>query len=232
MSQLPRSLNRAPASCVVVLSALALAACSSGNKAGDAADSSRTTGAATTPASIPAPMDTMSGRNMGAKSSTASGGSMTSGESMAGMAMTGDPDHDFLRMMSDHHKGVVAMAHITKEQKPAVGAVADATKLDTKQDAELEKMQTMLEKNFKDPYTPKVTPDDRAMADQLRGKTGSEYDRTFYQNVVKHHQMALAMINDYLPKGKNAMLKQMAERMKSDQTKEIAEFQKKAAAAK
>ena len=148
------------------------------------------------------------------------------------MAMTGDADRDFLRMMSDHHKGLVAMAHMTKEQKPAPGASADAAKLDTKQDAELDKMQTMLEKEFKDPYTPKVTADNQAMVDELRGKSGAEYDRTFYQNVVKHHQGAITMINDYLPKARKAMLKQMAVKMKSDQTKEIAEFQKKASAAK
>ena len=37
------------------------------------------------------------------------------------------------------------------------------------------------------------------------------------------------MIDDYLPKAKNAMLKQMAETMKADQTKEIAEFRQKVA---
>ena len=232
MLQCPRSLNLLPASRVVLLSALALAACSSGNKAGDAADSAATPAPTPAATATPAPMDTMSGMNMGGSSAKASGSDMKGGASMAGMVMTGNPDHDFLRMMSDHHKAMIAMVHLTKEQSPASGAVADAAKLDTKQDEELDKMQTMLEKDFKDPYTPKVTRDNQAIVEQFRGKTGAEYDRTFYQNVVKHHQQAIAMINDYLPKGKNAMLKQMAEKMKSDQTKEIAAFRKKAAAAK
>ena len=107
--------------------------------------------------------------------------------------------------------------------------MADAKKLDAAQDVELDHMVTMLEKDFKDPYAPKVIPEHQAMADALKGKSGKEYDRTFYTNIIKHHQEAIAMIDGYLPKAKSAMLKQMAEKMKSDQAKEIADFQQKVA---
>lgn len=147
---------------------------------------------------------------------------------MQGMAnMTGNPDQDFLRMMSDHHKGLILIAHMTKDRKAGGPAVADATKLDTTQDQELDHMVSMLEKDFKDPYAPKVMPEHQAMADALKSKSGKEYDRTFYQDIIKHHQEALKMIDDYLPKAKNAMIKQMAEKMKADQAKEIADFQQK-----
>ena len=211
-----------------VAAGLAVSACSSGDKEGTRASE---TAPPATPGvtATPAPADSMAGMT-GMK--MANGSKMGDGSNMAGMAMSGDADHDFLRMMTDHHKGMIAMAHMTKEQKPAPGSAADATRLDTKQDAELDKMQTMLEKDFKDTYTPKVTPDNQGMVDQLRGMSGADYDRTFYQNVVMHHQQAIKMIDDYLPKGKNAMLKQMAEKMKADQTKEIAAFQKKTAAGK
>ncbi|MDQ6636023.1 MAG: DUF305 domain-containing protein [Gemmatimonadota bacterium] len=168
---------------------------------------------ATAAIATPAAGDSMAGQDMGA---------------MQGMAnMTGKPDQDFLRMMSDHHKGLILMAHMTKGRKEGRTAVADATKLDTKQDQELDQMVSMLEKDFKDPYAPKVMPEHQAMADSLKSKTGKEYDRTFYQNVIKHHQEAIKMIDDYLPKAKNTMLKRMAEKMKADQTKEIAEFRQK-----
>ena len=219
---IPRSVG------AVVVCALALGACSSSDK--KPADSAGAAGPPTTIAAADS-MSNMGGMKMDS-TNRMSGMKMDSTGKMGGMAMTGDPDRDFLRMMSDHHKGLVEMAHMTKEQKPASSAVPDATKLDTKQDAELDKMQTMLEKTFKDPYTPKVTADNQAMADQLRGKTGPDYARTFYQNIVKHHQQALTMIEEYLPKSKNATVKQMAEKMKTDQTKEIAEFQKKADAIK
>ena len=147
---------------------------------------------------------------------------------MQGMKMTGDPDHDFLRMMSDHHKGMIGMAHLATEEKKASASAADAKKLDAKQDSELDKMITMLDKDFKDQYTPMLMPDNQAMIDELKEKNGKEFDRTFYQNVVKHHQQAIKMIDDYLQKGKNAAIKQMAQKMKADQQKEISEFERKA----
>lgn len=146
---------------------------------------------------------------------------------MAGMQMTGDPDRDFLRMMSDHHKGLTEMAHPAKEMKLPVAA--DAKKLDTKQDAELDKMVTMLEKQYKDPYAPKIMPSNQAMIDALKGKTGADYQKTFYQNVIQHHQEGIKMMDEYLPKLKDAEVKAMAEKMKADQTKEISEFQQKVA---
>ena len=191
----------------------------SGCSKGDARpDSATAAPMAVAPIETTTPHDTMAG--------------MQGMSNMQGMSMTGDADRDFLRMMSDHHKGMILMAHMTKDRKPAGRSAADAAKLDTKQDKELDQMQTMLEKDFKDPYAPKVMPDNQAMADELKGKSGADYDRTFYQNVVKHHQQAIKMIDDYLPKAKSATIKQMAEKMKADQTKEIAEFQQKADQAK
>ena len=134
-------------------------------------------------------------------------------DGMAGMELTGDADRDFLRMMSDHHKGMILMAHMTKDRKEGGSAVADAKKMDAAQDAELDEMMTMLEKTYKDAYAAKVMPDNQAMADELKGKSGADYDRTFYQNVIKHHEQAIQMVDDYLPKAKSAAVKQMAETM-------------------
>lgn len=150
---------------------------------------------------------------------------------MSGMAdMTGDPDRDFLRMMSDHHKGLIAMVHPTMESKENLSVKGDASKLDKKQDAELEQMISILDKQYKDPYTPKVTPDAQQMVDDLKGKSGADYSRTFLNHVIMHHQQAVKMIDDYLPQAKNPEAKSMAAKMKADQTKEIAEFQRKLSA--
>lgn len=192
--------------------AVAIGACAKSDKPADSL-AAGAGASATASTAMPAAGDSMAGHDMGG---------------MQGMAnMTGNPDRDFLRMMSDHHKGLIVMAHMTKDRKEGGTAAADATKLDTKQDQELDHMVSMLEKDFKDPYAPKVMPEHQAMADSLKAKTGKEYDRTFYQDIIKHHQEAIKMIDDYLPKAKNTMLKQMAEQMKADQTKEIADFQQK-----
>ena len=204
----PHSLLRAALAALT----LTVAACGAGDKKADTTAIAPNPNPAATPAT-----DTLAGThtdgNMGAM------GQMKN--------MTGDPDRDFLRMMSEHHKGLILLAHMTKERKEGGSAVTDADKLDAAQDKEIDQMQTMLEKDFKDPYAPKVPPENQAMADELKTKTGKEYDRTFYQDIIKHHQGALTMVDEYLPKSRNATVKQMAEKMKADQTKEIADFQKK-----
>ncbi len=168
-----------------------------------------------------------------APSMSASGDSATTSTNMqmGGMAnMTGDADRDFLRMMSDHHKGLIAIVHPTLDKKENLAVKGDAAKMDKKQDAEIEKMITMLDKQYKDTYTPSVMPDNQRMVDELKGKSGAEYSRTFLKNVIAHHQQAVKMIDEYLPKAKSPQVKSMAQKMKSDQAKEIAEFQKKLSA--
>jgi uncharacterized protein (DUF305 family) len=197
---------------------VAAAACSS-------KDASRTDTAAGAAATTPTTSAT--------DTTHAAAGESSKGGGMAGMSgmanMTGDPDHDFLRMMSDHHKGLILMAHQTIETTENLGVKPTATKLDKEQDDELDKMMTMLEKDFKDPYAPKAMPEHVKMAEDLKSKHGADYDRAFLQNVITHHQEAIKMIDDYLSTAKNATVKSMAEKMKAAQTREIAEFQKKLA---
>ncbi len=152
------------------------------------------------------------------------------GASMSGMtAQTGDADRDFLRTMSDHHKGLIALVHMTQDRSGVGTAKADAATMDKAQDAELDAMMTMLEKTYKDAYAPKVMPEHQAMAVSLKPMSGKGYERTFYENIVKHHTEAIAMIDGYLPKARSADVKAMAEKMKADQSREIADFQHKLA---
>lgn len=146
---------------------------------------------------------------------------------MSGMAMTGDPDRDFLRMMMDHHKGMVAMAHPTIESKEKLAVKPLAKQLDSEQDKDLDKMSGMLDSLYKDNYTPKLMPDNKAMVDDLLKKSGAAYDTTFMQDAVKHHEQAVKMIDDYLPKAKQPAVKAMAEQMKAPQQREIADLKKR-----
>ena len=206
-----RSNRRVLGALLLILCASA-SACSSG---GDKATTDTVASAAVVP--TPGSSDSMSAMKH-----------VKPSDNIQGMSnMTGDADHDFLRMMSDHHKGMIAMAHMTKDRKDAGGAKADARKIDAAQDKEIDRMVTMLEKDYKDAYAPKVLPESQTMSDMLKDKKGTGYERAFYENTIKHHQAAITMVDEYLPRGKSAAIKQMAEKMKADQTKEIAEFQKK-----
>ena len=207
---------------LLALVVTAVAACSSKPK-----DETATAGDSAATEMVPAPGAHSANQPMSGMNGDSGMKGMPGSGSMAGMTMTGDADRDFLRMMSDHHKGMIAMAHMTRERNDVGSAAADAKQIDAAQDKELDRMVTMLEKDFKDAYAPKVMPDNQAMADMMKGKKGTEYERAFYENTIKHHQEAVKMVDEYLPKGKSAAIKQMAEKIKADQTKEVAAFQKK-----
>lgn len=184
------------------------------------ARSDRTADSAALPPNAPATATATSGDSMA--------GHDTSG--MQGMAnMTSDADHSFLRMMTDHHQGLVVMTQMTEHRKDVGPAAADAAKLDKAQSKQVAEMVTLLDKDFHDRYVPKVMPEHQAMIDDLKTKSGKDYERTFYRDLIKHHQEAITMIDAYLPKAKNPMVKQMAEKMKAIQTRQIAEFQQQLA---
>ncbi len=174
----------------------------------------------------------LAGDTAGAAVSSKSQDTATTGMSAMGptSGMTGDADHDFLRMMSDHHKGMIAMAHPTIEMKERLSVKDAARKMDKAQDQEIKVMLKKLKERYGDDYTPEVTPDNQKMVDALKGKSGEEYSRSFLENAIMHHQQAITMIDEYLPKGKDAELKKMATKMKLDQAREIAEFRKKLSA--
>lgn len=135
-------------------------------------------------------------------------------------------DRDFLRAMSDHHKGLVAIVHATVDRKEKLSVRADANRLDAEQDKELDEMVTMLEKTYKDPYDPKIMPEHQAMLDSLKTLHGSAYDRAFLRDIIRHHEEAVAMIDAFLPKSRDPAVRSMAERMRAAQSREIAEFKK------
>lgn len=178
-------------------------------------------------------MTGMDGSNMssmsGMDSSKMSGMFGTSDMADAKMSgMSGNPDQNFLRMMSDHHTGMIAMAHPTKNGKGSTDAVRDdAKKIDSAQDAEIATMLGILKKDFKDPYTPMIRRHSQMMTDSLLQQTGSNYDHVFYMNTIMHHREALSMIDQFLPKLTRPDLKAMAQKMKVDQMREIAEFERK-----
>jgi uncharacterized protein (DUF305 family) len=158
----------------------------------------------------------------------ASGGKAPVDNAMAGAA--GAPsgmlaDQEFLRMMSDHHTGMVLMAHEVIERKEKLASKADARKFDQEQDDELDRMRSAL-KGMNDSYKPTATSEAKEMAASLSKLSGKEFDRTFWENTIKHHQMAIDMIDKYLPNLTHPDVKTMAERMRAAQMQEIDKMKK------
>jgi uncharacterized protein (DUF305 family) len=139
-----------------------------------------------------------------------------------------DGDHEFLRMMTDHHEGLVRMATAAMTKASQTTTQGDAHQLHTKQADEQKKMTAMVQSMYAETLTPMLLPQHQAMIDSLNAKSGAEYDRTFYRNVIAHHREGLRMADEHMAHLTKPEVKQMAERMKADQQKEITEFERKA----
>lgn len=146
---------------------------------------------------------------------------------MANRPPATDADHEFLRMMVDHHAGLIEMstAAMTKASLPATQA--DAHELHTKQDQESKEMIAMVQRDYGETITPQVMPSNRAMNEALQTKSGADYDRTYYGNVIQHHREGIQMTDQLLPRLTKPAVREMAEKMKAEQQREITAFEQK-----
>lgn len=185
----------------------ALAACGGGNEG--ASDTAGTAGTATST------MDT-------------SAGGMAGMDHNMNRPAAKDADHEFLRMMSDHHEGLIQMATaaMSKGSNPTVQG--DAHALHTKQQAEQKRMIEMLQRDYGESLTPMVMGSGKTMLDQLHSKTGTDYDRSFYTTIAAHHREGIRMVDQFMARLNRPEVRQMAEKMKADQQKEITELESKA----
>lgn len=148
---------------------------------------------------------------------------------MAGMDRPAarDSNQAFLRMMSDHHEGLIAIADSAEARAQGATTKTDARQLVEKQRREQQEMLAMLGRQYQDSIHPMMMPSNRAMLDSTVRATGATADTTFYRQVVHHHREGVAMSEPMLPH-LSGEVRQMADRMIADQRREIEEFERKA----
>lgn len=134
-----------------------------------------------------------------------------------------DADQEFLRMMVDHHQGIVVMADSAIRHGSA-DIKRDAEEMKKKQIPEQEKMKSILKSAYGEDKMAMVMPSNQPMISSLSGKPGAAFDRKFRENVIAHHEEALKMIADFTRRLTRPDVKDMAAKMKADQTREIAEL--------
>lgn len=159
--------------------------------------------------------------------SATSGGADTMG-TMAGMQNTParDADQQFMRMMVDHHQGMVEMADTALKKAATSRVRAEATRMRSAQRSEQQQMRDMLKKQYGEDKMPMATQGNASMLTMLAGASGAAFDRQFREHVIMHHEEGIKMIDQFSSRLRNPELKQMAEKMKGDQTREIAELRK------
>jgi uncharacterized protein (DUF305 family) len=149
---------------------------------------------------------------------------------MSGMAGGGpaeDADHEFLRMMSDHHEGLEVMGADAMNRAVDDSVKSVAHNLHTKQAAQQDTMVSMIQRAYNEQYTPSIMPKNAAQADSLRQMSGADADRYFLRTTIAHHEEAIGMIDDFLPRFTKPEVRQMAEQMRREQQREIEELQSK-----
>lgn len=150
-------------------------------------------------------------------------GSM-SGMDHSKMAMTParDADQEFLRMMVDHHQGLIVLSDTTLAKNPSQAVASEARELRQKQAAEQTDMSDMLKADYSEDKMPMLMPSNEQMIAQVASTDASDIDRVFREKVIAHHEEALKMIADYEARFTKPAVRTMAAKMKSDQQKEIA----------
>ena len=140
-----------------------------------------------------------------------------------------DADHEFLRGMIDHHEGMIQMGTAAMTQGSTQQVKDDAHKMHTNELAEQKQMQAIVSANYGEEVMPMVMASNKTMIDALQQRSGTEYDRTFYQNVIQHHRDGIQMMNDFEGRVQRADVKRMITRMKADKQREIQELETKVA---
>lgn len=150
-----------------------------------------------------------------------------------------ETDKQFLDMMLMHHADGVKMAQmgVDKAQNAKVKALAE--KMVAGQQKDIEEMQKMRDEHFSGQAKAEMmTVKGREMTmemmmkmaqedmQKLEAASGAEFDRTFLDVFMKHHQMAIDMSKEETSKGKDAEVKKKAREIITKQTKEMAEMKR------
>ena len=136
-----------------------------------------------------------------------------------------DTNQVFLRMMSDHHQGLLAMVDSASSKLTA--AKADAEMMRQKQKSGQDHMVHLLATQYSDSIMPMVMPSNQPMIEAVARAAASDADRVFYEQVIAHHREGIMMIDKQLPH-LTGEPKQMATTMRDEQQREITEFERKA----
>ena len=148
-------------------------------------------------------------------------------------------DLQFLDMMLMHHADGVKMAQMgaSKAQNADVKALAE--KMASDQQKDIGEMQKMRDEHFSgQPKQEMMMMKKRQMTmaemekmaqedmRKLEAASGTEFDRTFLDVFMMHHQMAIDMSKEETSKGKDAEVKKKAREIISKQTKEMGEMRR------
>ena len=216
---------------LVLLCASTLVISSCGNKKSADTAATETAAAADTTAKADGMAGMEHGQMAGAPSLMAAMHAMMA--AMDAEKPRGNTDHDFAHMMLEHHKGAVVMADIELRDGKDATMRRMAEKIKADQQQEISELGPIAERldaapaNYKpnDPADPFASKMKDSMAAMMQmPPMVADADMNFNMLMTTHHQSAVDMAKAELVHGKDAMLKEMAQKMVDAQQNEIEQF--------
>ena len=135
--------------------------------------------------------------------------------------LTGDPDHDFLRRMSDHHKDLIRITHAVLESNSSAAVDPVLRKFEDEHDHELDTLLALLRSTYNDSYLPQNDPQNDYVVAMMRGPQ-TDYVGIFVGAALKSEERSVRLVNEYLPKAKNPKVRTFAQQLLSDEQGEMA----------
>ncbi|WP_160329724.1 DUF305 domain-containing protein [Microterricola viridarii] len=146
-------------------------------------------------------------------------------------ASANDTDLHFLAMMTPHHEQAVQMSDIVLAADEVTQQTRDiAERIRAGQQHEIDVMlgwvadwqqEPLLEQHSTHIANGMVTPE---RMDALAALGGADVERTFLEEMIFHHEGAIAMTQDQIDNGGYAELRELAQQMIDVQTAEVAEM--------
>jgi len=135
----------------------------------------------------------------------------------------------FAQMMVPHHQQALTMAELaqTRAENPQVRDIA--SRIRSEQSPEIDQMKTWLAESGVSENDLMNMPMEGMLTDEelshLKSISGHAFDVLYLQDMIKHHQGAIAMVS-MIRNSKNPEVKTFGESIVSSQTVEISEMQK------
>ena len=147
---------------------------------------------------------------------------------MKAMKMTEDFDIDFANMMIEHHQGAIDMSQQELNSGKDEKMKGMAQEIISAQKEEISQLQDFV-KNYKPSGMKHGEGELQKSMSDMDSKMKSmqmsgDVDKDFAMMMKEHHASAVAMSKGEVTNGMSAKLKQMAQKMITDQNKEIKEF--------
>ncbi len=133
---------------------------------------------------------------------------------------------NWVRKMIEHHKGAVAMSNVVLPlaQDPNVRQMARMTV--EKQSKEIAELEKMVAAGNPDAASAQLyQPAEMQMHTAMMAAKGATVDETWMRKMIVHHRGAVAMSDVVLGQNPPPAVRAMAQKTKSDQTKEIAHLE-------